>query len=56
MNTKQQTDQLVKLVKCESCMKEVPASGAKNAETADYVAHFCGLACFDTWRKQTEKR
>lgn len=39
------------LVACEVCLKEVPASDAETSETADYVAHFCGLECYDQWHK-----
>lgn len=56
MKTKEQTSEIAEVVKCEVCMKEVPVSEAQNAEAADYVAHFCGLACFDKWRKQPEKK
>lgn len=44
------------LLKCDVCMKEVPVSEAKSAEASDYVAHFCGLECFEKWRKQVEKK
>jgi len=37
-------------VSCEVCMKEIPASEAKTAEAVDYVAHFCGLECFEKWK------
>ena len=40
------------LVKCEVCLKEVPASDAESSESNDYVAHFCGLECYEQWRKQ----
>ncbi len=56
MKTIEQPSETAEVVKCDVCMKEIPVSGAKSAETADYVAHFCGLACFDKWRKQSEKR
>jgi len=42
-------------VKCDVCMKEIPASEAKNAEASDYVAHFCGLDCYDKWQKQAKQ-
>lgn len=54
MNTKEPREQEV-LIKCDVCMKEVPASEAKSAEASDYVAHFCGLECHEKWRKQAEK-
>ena len=43
------------LVKCDVCMKEVPASESKSAEASDYVAHFCGLECHEKWLKQADK-
>lgn len=38
------------LVPCEVCLTEIPLSEAKVEEAADYVAHFCGLECYDKWR------
>ena len=43
------------LVECEVCLKEVPASAAKNEEAQDYVAHFCGIDCFAKWKEKQEK-
>lgn len=40
------------LIACEVCLKEVPATDAESSETADYVAHFCGLECYEQWHKQ----
>jgi len=42
------------LLACHICLKEVPASGAKSDETSDYVRHFCGLECYDKWKKKHE--
>lgn len=42
------------LVQCDVCLKEIPASDSKNVEASDYVSHFCGLECYDKWRKQPE--
>jgi hypothetical protein len=39
-------------VACEVCMKEVPLSAAKTAESVDYVLTFCGLACYEAWQQQ----
>ncbi|MEW5890131.1 MAG: DUF3330 domain-containing protein [Pseudomonadota bacterium] len=50
----QQTPQAGETVSCDVCLKEVPASEAKIAEAADYVAHFCGLECYAKWKRQTE--
>lgn len=40
------------LVACEICLKEVPPNDAANPETDDYVAHFCGLECYEIWKNQ----
>jgi hypothetical protein len=40
------------LVACEVCLKEIPMSEASNCEASDYVIHFCGLECYERWRKQ----
>lgn len=39
-------------VTCGVCLKEIPKSVAQTHEGADYIHHFCGLECFDAWRKQ----
>lgn len=49
MNSKTSTENR-ELVECEICLKEIPASEAKNEEASDYVLHFCGLECFDKWK------
>lgn len=56
MNNINEQPQQDVLIKCDVCMKEVPASEAKSAEASDYVAHFCGLECYEKWRKQAEKK
>ena len=40
------------LVACEVCLKEIPMSESSSCEASDYVAYFCGLDCYDKWRKQ----
>jgi len=40
------------VVRCAVCLKEVPADAVNVADAQDYVHHFCGLDCLDTWRKQ----
>ena len=37
---------------CETCLKEVPADAVNVSDAQDYVHHFCGLSCLETWRKQ----
>jgi hypothetical protein len=43
------------LVACEMCLKEIPASEATVAEATDYVMYFCGLDCYETWKRQSDK-
>jgi len=42
------------IVQCEVCLKEVPLSEAHVPEAVEYVAHFCGLDCYDQWKKKGE--
>jgi hypothetical protein len=37
---------------CEVCLKSVPRSAALMAETRDYVAYFCGEACYAKWSRE----
>jgi len=46
---------LDELIQCEVCLKEVPASDAESSETADYVAHFCGLECYQQWHDKKDE-
>ncbi|MHB1075045.1 DUF3330 domain-containing protein [Thiobacillus sp.] len=41
---------------CEVCLKEIPADAVKVPDAQDYVHHFCGLECLETWQKQAGKR
>ena len=43
------------IVACELCLKEIPKSEAKVEEAADYVAYFCGLECYDKWKKENDE-
>lgn len=45
----------VEQVACDVCMKEVPLSEATVPEALDYVAHFCGLECYEKWKQQGSK-
>ncbi len=40
-----------KTVACDVCLKEVPVTEAVVPEATDYVAHFCGLECYEKWKK-----
>ena len=39
-------------VSCAVCEHEVPLSEAPVREASDYMAHFCGLECYERWRKR----
>jgi len=34
------------------CLKEVPVSEATVPEATDYVVYFCGLDCYERWKRQ----
>ena len=36
---------------CGECMKEIRDSGGIAREGADYTLHFCGVTCFERWRR-----
>lgn len=38
-------------VHCGECMKELPSFAAVTREGSDYTMHFCGLNCFERWRR-----
>ncbi len=42
----------VDLIACEFCLLEVPLTDALTPETDDYVAHYCGLECYEQWKQQ----
>ena len=41
-------------VPCAVCEHEVPVSEAVVREASDYMAYFCGLECYERWRKQAD--
>lgn len=43
-------------IACEVCLTEIPADAVNVTDAQDYVHHFCGLACFETWQKQAGAR
>ncbi len=50
MTTRPRPDTVAEMTPCDVCHKEIPLSEAMRFETEDYVAHFCGLECFSTWK------
>lgn len=53
--TEQEKESFNEKVSCEVCLKEIPRSEAKVEEVKDYVAHFCGLDCYEKWRQDNNK-
>jgi hypothetical protein len=45
-----------KKIPCEECEKEVPLSEAITSEAEDYVLYFCGVECFERWRKKAQQK
>lgn len=43
-------------VSCEVCLTEVPVDSVNMTDAQDYVHHFCGLGCLETWQKQARTR
>ncbi len=39
-------------VACEVCFKEIPLSEATSVKAIDYIVYYCGLDCYDKWKKQ----
>jgi hypothetical protein len=39
------------LVSCAVCLRDIPYDESSVVEVDDYVMYFCGLECFQVWRK-----
>ena len=42
----------IERVTCEVCLKEIPKDEATSPEATDYFVYFCGLDCYEQWKKQ----
>lgn len=42
-------------IACEVCLKEIPPSVDQSLEGPDYIYHYCGLECYEEWRRQREQ-
>lgn len=40
-------------LECNQCHTKIPATVALSFEGADYIYHFCGPQCLETWCKAT---
>jgi hypothetical protein len=36
----------------EDFLRELPPHGSHTAEEDEYVQHYCGLECYELWRKR----
>lgn len=41
---------------CAACLVEIPLDVALTFEGPDYVQHFCGLECLETWKQKQAKK
>lgn len=55
MTTHPRPDSVAEKIPCDVCHKEIPLSEAERFEAQDYVAHFCGLECYSTWKQRSEE-
>jgi hypothetical protein len=42
-------------IPCEVCLREVPKSEAIVPEATEYFLYFCGLDCYQRWKRQGAK-
>jgi hypothetical protein len=54
MSTHPRPDTVAEKIPCDVCHQEIPLSEAMRFEAQDYVAHFCGLECYSTWKQRSE--
>lgn len=40
-----------KLLDCDQCIREIPTSEDVSDEARDYIMHYCGIECYETWQK-----
>ena len=39
---------------CAECLTQIPKEAPYTADLDDYVHHFCGLDCWEAWRKKRQ--
>jgi len=42
-------------VACAVCLKALPLSEATSVKATDYIVYYCGLECYDQWKKPEEQ-
>ena len=40
------------LIDCEVCLTQIPADSSANMESEEYVYHFCGIHCYEEWKRR----
>jgi hypothetical protein len=40
---------------CRECHAEIPPEEAFVSESTEYAFYFCGVGCYDEWRKHAEE-
>jgi hypothetical protein len=40
---------------CRECHAEIPPEEAFVSESTEYAFYFCGVGCYDEWRKRAEE-
>jgi Domain of unknown function (DUF3330) len=53
MNNPLKTPEMV-MVSCAVCLSEIPFDQSSVVEVEDYVMYFCGLECYQVWRKASQ--
>lgn len=48
--TTEQPQEEVSQLDCELCLQEIPVSEDRSDEVREYVAHYCGIECYQRWR------
>ncbi len=43
------------LIPCSVCRKEIPLSSALTPNGAEYIAHFCGIECYQEFLEAQKK-
>lgn len=46
------SNEMCQVLSCEVCLKEIPGDAVLTEYVQDYVHHFCGLDCLESWQKR----
>jgi len=42
-------------ISCEECLKRIPHDARTGRDLEEYVRHFCGQDCYESWRASKDK-